>query len=192
MKKIIKYLIKLFAFFIALYYIFLHKYLKFNYKTVSIMISKWTGYFGIIIREYYYKNTLKFCGKNLRVFYGAYIVYPEVEIGDNCTIEEYSIISLSKIGDNVIIAARCSLMSGGKHHDIDDIENTFYNSKEILKKIELGDNLWIGTHSVILEDVNSHTAIAAGSIVTKKFPMYSLIGGVPSKLIKRRGRYNNE
>lgn len=71
-------------------------------------------------------------------------------------------------------------MSGGKHHDIN---NTFYDSKEIL-----GDNLWIGTHSVILEDVNSHTAVAAGSVVTKKFPPYSLIGGVPSKLIRERGK----
>ena len=130
--------------------------------------------------------TLKKCGRDIIVHYGSFIVYPETEIGQKCAIEEYSIVSLCNIGDDVIIAARCSIMSGSKHHDVTDIHNTFYNSKSVIKKIQLGDNLWIGTHSVIMADISSHTAVAAGSVVTKTFPEYSVIGGVPARIIRDR------
>lgn len=186
-KKIIAFWVKLIALSLATYYIILHKIFRLNYKTTSVMISKWTGYFGILLRRYFYENTLQKCGKNLSVFYGAYIVYPEVEIGDRCTIEEYSIISMCTLGDDVIIAARCSLMSGAHHHDVDDLEHIFSESKSNFKRIILGDNLWIGTHAVIMEDVSSHTAIGAGAVVTKNFPPYSILGGVPAKLIRKRG-----
>lgn len=187
MKLFIKNIINFSIYPISLWYVFLYKVLKFKYKTTSMMISKWTGWFGIMIRRNYYEMTLQKCGKDLAVHYGAFIVYPEVEIGDRCAIEEYSIISMCTIGDDVIIAARCSIMSGAHHHDVDDIENTFYESKSSFKRIFLGDNLWIGTHAVIMEDVASHTAIGAGAVVTKKFPPYSILGGVPARLIRRRG-----
>lgn len=188
MKILVKIFLKLITFPIASIYVVFYKIFKFDYKTTSIMISKLDGWYGKMARRNYYKMTLKKCGNDLVVHYGAFIVYPDVEIGDRCSIEEFSIVSLCKIGNDVIIAARCSLMSGAHHHDVDDIENTFYKSCSKLKKITLGDNLWIGTHSVIMEDVSSHTAVAAGAVVTKKFPEYSVIGGVPARLIKVRGK----
>jgi len=190
MKSLLKQILKLLVMLISSWYAFLYKVLKFKYKTTSMMISKWTGLFGIMIRRNYYEMTLQKCGKDLSVHYGAFIVYPEVEIGDRCTIEEYSIISMCTIGDDVIIAARCSLMSGAHYHDVDDMEHTFYESKSNFKRIFLGDNLWIGTHAVVMEDVASDTAIGAGAVVTKKFPPYSILGGVPARLIRIRGEKN--
>jgi len=35
--------------------------------------------------------------------------------------------------------------------------------------------------------LSSHTAIGAGAVVTKNFPPYSILGGVPAKLIRKRG-----
>lgn len=186
-KKVIVFWVKIIALILTTHYIILHKIFRLNYKTTSVMISKWPGKFGILLRRYFYENTLQKCGKNLSVFYGAFIVYQEVEIGDNCTIEEYSIISMCTLGNDVIIAARCSLMSGAHHHDVDDLERTFSESKSGFKRIILGDNLWIGTHTVVMEDVSSHTAIGAGAVVTKNFPPYSILGGVPAKLIRKRG-----
>ena len=55
-------------------------------------------------------------------FWGAYIVYPDVIIGNNCTIEEFCILSKCVLGNDVILAARVSIMSGAKHHDINDIK----------------------------------------------------------------------
>ncbi len=153
-----------------------------------MMISKVPGIYGIYLRENYYKSTLKKCGKNLQVHYGAYILYSDVEIGDDCAIEDYCFISRCVIGNNVIFAARCSVMSGAHHHDVDDLSNIFRKTNLETKKIILGDNLWIGTHSVIMNNVASNTVVGAGAVITKEFDEYSVLMGVPARFIRKRGK----
>ncbi len=60
--------------------------------------------------------------------------------------------------------------------------------KVIRKKIVLKDDVWIGVGATILSGINlgQGCVIAAGSVVTKSFPAYSIIGGNPAKLIKMR------
>ena len=187
MKTMLKFILKKITFIHALYYIILYKITIMKYSTVSMMISKITGKYGMYVREHYYTHTLSKCGVNLQVGYGAFIVYDDVEIGDNCAIEEYSIISKCTIGDNVIIAARCSIMSGGHHHDVDDLSKPLCDSLLDFKKVSLGNNLWIGTHAVIMNDISPGTVVGAGAVVTKKFPENTVIAGVPAKLVRTRG-----
>jgi acetyltransferase-like isoleucine patch superfamily enzyme len=54
--------------------------------------------------------------------------------------------------------------------------------------IVIEDDVWTGANITILKGVTiGHgSVIAAGSVVTRSFPPYSIIGGVPAKLIKRR------
>ncbi|HDF8570544.1 TPA: acyltransferase, partial [Enterobacter hormaechei subsp. hoffmannii] len=139
-------------------------------------------------RQFYYELSLKSCGKNLRVFWGAYIVYPDVIIGNNCTIEEFCILSKCVLGNDVILAARVSIMSGAKHHDINDIKNTFGESKAEYRTVQLGNNLWIGTHAVIMNDIGNNTAVGAGAIVTNVIPDMVVAAGVPARIIKYRGK----
>lgn len=37
-----------------------------------------------------------------------------------------------------------------------------------------------------MADISSHTAVGAGSVVTKTFPEYMVIAGIPAKVIKSR------
>lgn len=50
------------------------------------------------------------------------------------------------------------------------------------------DDVWIGSNVTILKGVTigKGSIVAAGAVVTKSFPPYSIIGGVPAKLIKPR------
>ena len=55
----------------------------------------------------------------------------------------------------------------------------------------IGNDVWIGYRSTILSgvEIGDGSIIAAGSIVTKSFRPYSIIGGNPAKLIRRRFNY---
>ena len=54
--------------------------------------------------------------------------------------------------------------------------------------IQLEDDCWIASHAVILSGVTigRGSVVAAGSIVTKDVPPYSVVGGNPAKLIRSR------
>ncbi len=186
-KKIVRSIIYILSYVICFYYVFLVK-IGVQFRSVAISISRYGGLFGIELRRAFYKKMLKKFGDNVIISRGSYIVYQECEIGDNVAIEEDCVVSLCSIGNDVILAHRVSLMSGGNQHDVDDLSVPFRYSIMPLKRVILGDNIWIGVHAVIMSDVASGTVIGAGSVVTKKFEENTVIAGVPAKLIKFRGK----
>ncbi len=100
------------------------------------------------------------------------------------------------IGPFCSIAAYTCMFSG--NHPLDAVStfqsaNSFY--KDIFTKegatqasIEIGADVWIGTHAVILAGVKigNGAVIAAGSIVTKDVEAFSIVAGAPAKLVRYR------
>ena len=56
------------------------------------------------------------------------------------------------------------------------------------KKVIVGNDVWIGTRAIIMGGVKvgDGAVIAAGAVVTKDVPDYSIVGGVPAKIIRYR------
>jgi len=54
--------------------------------------------------------------------------------------------------------------------------------------INIGNDVWIGARSTILDGVTigDGAMIAAGAVVSKDVPPYSIVGGVPAKIIRFR------
>ena len=54
--------------------------------------------------------------------------------------------------------------------------------------VVIEDDVWCGANVTILKGVTigRGSAVAAGAVVTKSFPLYSIIGGVPARLLKMR------
>ena len=73
----------------------------------------------------------------------------------------------AKIGKNVVICKNC----------------VFDNPQ----KLVIGDNVWCGCNVVILKGVTigRSSIIAAGSVVTKSVPPYSIVAGVPARKMQR-------
>lgn len=72
-------------------------------------------------------------------------------------------------------------------------KETEYNPYRMADKenkyiVEIGHDVWIGSHVLIMDGVKIGTGavIAAGSVVTKDVPPYAVVGGVPAKMIKFR------
>jgi virginiamycin A acetyltransferase len=56
------------------------------------------------------------------------------------------------------------------------------------RKVVIGNDVWIGSNVTILPSVNigDGAIVAAGAVVVKDVPPYSIVGGVPAKVIRYR------
>lgn len=66
-----------------------------------------------------------------------------------------------------------------------------YSSRKLpdtAASITVGDYVWIGARSIILQGVTigEGAIIGAGSVVTKDVPSFSVAVGVPARVIKER------
>lgn len=61
-------------------------------------------------------------------------------------------------------------------------------SGDVLGKVWIEKNVWIGGGSIILPNVKigEGAIVSAGSVVTKNVGEYEIVGGVPAKFIKSR------
>lgn len=56
------------------------------------------------------------------------------------------------------------------------------------RPVEIGNDVWIGVRVIILPGVHvgDGAIIGAGSVVTRDVEPYSIVGGNPAKLIRKR------
>lgn len=121
--------------------------------------------------------------------------YVNIREGKYLTIGEYSVInsfvhiwagknSGVVIGNRVLIASHVTITSLTHDYTIDDMRF----KKAISKKVTVNDDVWIGSHAVILPGITigQGAVIGAGAIVTKNVPKYSIVVGNPAKIIKYR------
>ncbi len=143
------------------------------------------------LRGYYYGQLLANCGKNFRVGVGARIRNPAlVSVGSNCYLGEdahlYPWNEKIVIGNNVLIAAGAKIIS--RNHAFEKlglpISSSGYNNQPII----IDDDVWIGFNVVILAGVTigRGSIIGANAVVTKNIEPYSIMGGVPARLIRKR------
>jgi acetyltransferase-like isoleucine patch superfamily enzyme len=115
---------------------------------------------------------------------------PVLSIGDRTVIGYKCAISVGKlvqIGNDCKIAAGC-FIADNDGHPVDPyrrIRNEPVSEDEI-KPVIIEDNVWIGTGCVILKGVRigKGAIVAANSLVNRSVPPYSIVMGVPSKIIK--------
>lgn len=96
-----------------------------------------------------------------------------------------TIIGPVNIGDDVQIAQNVIL--SGLNHNYSDVERTIEEQGVITSPISIANDVWIGANSVITMGVSigKHSVIAASSVVIANVPSYSVVAGIPAKVIKR-------
>jgi len=110
-----------------------------------------------------------------------------VTIGDNTTLNRNRcILDNVIIGKNVSIAPNVVIV--GSNHIFKDPEVLIKLQGSESKGIVIEDDVWIAANVTILDGVSigQGSIIAAGSVVNKDVPPYTLVGGIPAKLIKER------
>lgn len=114
-----------------------------------------------------------------------------VKIGKNCSIHSFTVIYGDggvTIGDKVRIATHVVIVPND--HNFDNLNQDIYEQGLTRKEITIGDDVWIGAGAIILAGVKigSHSVIAAGAVVTKDVEENTIVGGVPAKVLRKRGK----
>lgn len=143
-----------------------------------------------------YKNCLKHCGKDVYMRPSCCDLkgLNNLSIGDGTLIPKGSTFYCTEapltIGKKVLFGPNPTIITG--NHRIDLIGKYIQDSNDKLPEndapVVIEDDVWCGANVVILKGVTigRGSIIAAGSVVTKSCPPYSIIGGVPAKVIKFR------
>jgi maltose O-acetyltransferase len=160
-------------------YIFVGSILPHYGLGITWNISKW-------IRAMSGKLLFEKCGKNVDIgrkakLSAGLILGDNSGIGDNCYIQ-----GTVKIGRNVMMAPNVSLIAS--NHNFSRVDIPMNKQGSCDKPIVIEDDVWIGFGVIVLAGVTVGTGsvIAAGAVVSKDVPPFSVVGGIPAKILKMR------
>ena len=121
-------------------------------------------------------------------------VYAELglcRIGDRASVGMNTMIDANDggeiiIGNDVLIAINTVLRAS--NHESGDPTRPIREQGHTGGRIVIEDDVWIGANVVIVPDVTigSHSIVGAGAVVTRDVPPWSIVGGVPARVIGSR------
>lgn len=117
---------------------------------------------------------------------------PEISIGSGTIIEQFShVISAGKltIGKGCVISS--NVFISNVEHSFECIDKGVIEQPLLVKDVEIGNHCFIGTGVKILSGsrIGDNVIVGAGSVVKGDFPSYSVVAGIPARIIKQ---YNFE
>src|SRR5665647_3418879 len=112
-----------------------------------------------------------------------------LRLGDNANIGPYSFIGCSgyiEIGARVLMGPRVNLLA--ENHNIDAADVPIKSQGVTRQPIVIEDDCWLGAGSAVLAGVTvgHDSVVAAGAVVTRDVPPYSVVGGVPARVLRTR------
>jgi maltose O-acetyltransferase len=143
---------------------------------------------------YVYRPLFASCGKNFCFDpYGSYtfntiFVGNDVDLGWKPIL--WAVESQIKIGNKVMFGPEVVLIGG--EHNTSVVGNYMFDVTEKRpeddRDVIIEDDVWIGSRAIILKGVTigRGSIVAAGAVVTKSVPPYTIVAGVPAKVLKFR------
>lgn len=136
---------------------------------------------------------------NCNFGYGSYINKNSslsfVKIGRYCSIADNVYVSLGNhpidhVNTHPAFYYNTEKQIGWTYHKGDPLFDEIYKypKGEDFYQVIIGNDVWIGSHALIMGGIRigDGAVIASGAVVTKDVEPYSIVGGVPAKLIKMR------
>jgi galactoside O-acetyltransferase len=172
------------------------------------------GHAGAFLRAFVLRRRVKRAGRRILVGTGVEITgHGNIELGDNIQLMKHSSLYAHDggaikigsnffansnsciaaaeggeitIGDNVLVAMNAVIRAAD--HTFADTDRPINQQQFSGGRIVIGDDCWICANAVITRDVTigSHSVVAAGAVVTHDVEPWSVVGGVPARLIRKR------
>lgn len=162
-----------------------------SYEFLMVVILSFPRYrLFITIKELFLMLVGAKFGRGVTIYPGVWISPGKnLRVGNYVDIAKDVIITTSggvEIGDRTLIGYRTQILSS--NHNIPPIGIPIFSSGHNHQKIIIGKDVWIGANCIITAgvEIGEGAVISAGAVVTKDVEPYSIVGGVPAKLIKYR------
>jgi acetyltransferase-like isoleucine patch superfamily enzyme len=155
------------------------------------------GWRSVIIKPDLLTNTRFIAiGRQVEIYKGARLEAvgslegqkPKIVIGDGTSIQFYFHCGAAEsvtIGKNVVIAGRVYITDHDHEFDHPDLPAVKAGLRALPVVIE--DEVWLGEGCTILKGVRigKRAVVGANAVVTKDVPAFTVVGGVPAKVIKK-------
>lgn len=135
-------------------------------------------------------------GSRCRIWHGVELHSwgGNILIGDRTSLNAYCMIyglGGVKIGSHVRIATHVVIVAS--NHRFDRVDIPIKEQGVTARGITIEDDVWIGAGATILDGVRVEkgAVIAAGAVVNCDVPRFSVVGGVPARIIRLRNQGNN-
>lgn len=157
---------------------------------LKLMFLRWVGYIPLhSVRNFFYRLSGIKIGRGSSIHMWANFFQPKnISIGKDTIVGDHAFLDGREeliIGSHVDIAS--SVMIYNSQHDL---ESPDFKARS--EKVKIEDYVFIGPRVTILPGVTigRGAVIAAGAVVTKDVPSFSIVGGVPAKVIGERRNKN--
>jgi acetyltransferase-like isoleucine patch superfamily enzyme len=120
-----------------------------------------------------------------------------ISIGRNTFIGASIIASAQsiEIGSDVLISWGCTVVDHNSHavawsQRKEDVKEWYHNRKDwtsvAVKPVKIGNKVWLGLNVIVLKgvEIGEGSIVAAGSIVTKSIPSWTMVAGNPARVIR--------
>ena len=147
-------------------------------------LAKW-------IRRWWGKLILEHVGDNVNIEHGAHFT-PNVCLGNGSGIGvDFELNGPVTIGNNVLMGPEVVVYTLNHRYEDSNIPIVLQGFSP-MKRVVIGDDVWIGRRVMIMPGchIGKDSVLAAGAVVTKDVPEYSIVGGVPAKVIGTRRAAN--
>lgn len=143
-----------------------------------------------LLRAVYWRAQMKSLGSDSRISHLVKIRgAAQVSIGENTHVTNRCVIDGRgglTIGNDVLIGYESIILT--VMHRFDDPNMPIRLQGSIREPVMIGNDVWLGTRVIVLPGVTigNGAVIAAGAVVTRDVPPFTVSGGVPAKVIGRR------
>ena len=142
------------------------------------------------LRANFWHLFCKKMGNHVYIMKNCQLMSPAgIKIGNHVNIGRYSILSGYSdlvIGNYVMIGPNCNILTA--NHGFSGWEESMIAQPVKCGPVIIGDDVWLGANVVVLPNVRigRGAIVGANAVVTKDVEAYSIVGGVPAKLIRYR------
>ena len=176
---------------------------KYNHTLLHILLEEWLGWLtrslpapiGFVARWLVYRTLFKGMESFCWIYPNVYLTHTYgIQVGKTFGVNSGAILDGRggiTIGDDAMIGPNVVIASS--NHNYQQLDFPMSRVDHVMAAVVIGSDVWIGANAVITPGVRigDGAVVGAGAVVTKDVAPYTIVGGVPAKVIGNRKTSNH-